>query len=66
MLYAMAIFATGYIIEFKPFIYGAISNWIIAAVCLFQPFQYQLLLLALAILLSYIIPGYMLRAKFGK
>ncbi len=66
MLYAIAIFATGYIIEFKPFIYGAVSNWIIAAICLFQPFQFQLLLLALAILLSYIIPGYMLRAKFGK
>lgn len=66
ILYAIAIFATGYVLEFKPLVYGALSNWIIAGFCLFQPFQFQLLLLALAILLSYIIPGYMLKAKYGK
>lgn len=66
ILYAISIFATGYILEFKPFLFGAVSNWIIAAICMFQPFQNQLLLLALAILLSYIIPGYMLKAKYGK
>lgn len=63
ILYAAAIFATGIVINFKPLIYGGASNWIIAGIAFFQGFENQLLLLALAILLSYIIPGHLLKTN---
>jgi hypothetical protein len=66
MLYASAIFATGMILKFNPLIIGGASNWIIAIISFYQPFEIKLLLIALAITLSYIIPGHMLKAKYQK
>ena len=66
MLYASAVYATGRVINFKPLIIGGASNWVIAIFSFFQPFEIKLLLIALAITLSYIIPGYMLKAKYNK
>jgi len=62
-LYGFCIFASGGIINFKPLIIGGIASWIIAIGSLFIAPQYTFLSIALSIVVSYLIPGYMLRNK---
>lgn len=63
VLYGLGTFVSGCFIQFRPFITGGILAWILAAVAAYVPYDYQMLLGAAAILVSYIIPAYMLRAK---
>ncbi len=60
ILYAIMLFIMGGILQFKPLMFGGITNWILSIVAFFNPFETQLLILALAVLLGYIIPGYLL------
>ncbi len=60
ILYAIMLFIMGGILQFKPLIIGGITNWILAIVGFFYSVEIQLLILALAVLLGYIIPGYLL------
>lgn len=60
ILYASMLFIMGGILQFKPLMFGGITNWILAIVAFFFPIEMQLLILALAVLLGYIIPGYLL------
>jgi hypothetical protein len=62
--YGVWLFISGGALKFKPIIYGGIINWILAVVAIFVTFKMQLIILALAVLLGYIIPGYMLRNKY--
>jgi hypothetical protein len=64
IMYAIWGFISGGALRFKPLIWGGIINWVIAITCFFVTFQYQLLLLALAVLLGYIIPGHILKSKY--
>lgn len=66
MIYGMWLFVSGAAIKFKPLIIGGIINWILCIVSLFYVFEVQLLLLASAVLLGYIIPGHLLKNKFLK
>lgn len=59
LFYGMGTFISGKFLQFRPLIIGGIFNWILAVACLFVPYDYQLLLAALAILTSYIIPGHL-------
>lgn len=63
ILYASMLFIMGGILQFKPLMMGGITNWIIAVAAFFFPIEMQLLLLALAVLLGYIIPGYLLSRR---
>ena len=63
LLYSIGCFVTGRILKFKPLVWGAIANWMLAIVSTFASYDYNILILALAILVSYIIPGYMLRKE---
>lgn len=63
MLYAMMTFVMGGILKFKPLIIGGAMSFPISAIALFFPFVDQILLLALSVLLSYIIPGHWLMMK---
>ena len=45
---------------------GGICNWIIAIAAVYVEFDIQLLLLALAVLVGYIIPGHMLSNHYKK
>ena len=47
-------------------IYVPQINWILAVASFFAAFDLQLLFLALAVLLGYIIPGYLFRRKYGR
>lgn len=62
-LYGVGTVTTGGIIRFWPLQLGGWLTFIIAAVALFVKGPTLLLLLALALLVSYIIPGHLLRAQ---
>ena len=63
VLYGLGTFVTGSVIKFKPLIIGGIISWILAVVGVYLQYDYQILMGALAILFSYIIPGHLLRNK---
>lgn len=66
MLYSIGCFVTGRILKFPPLVWGAIAGWLLVIVTLFAGYDYNILVLALAILVSYIIPGYLLRSEHKK
>lgn len=57
----LATYITGRIIRFSPLKWGGIIFFLFAVVAVFVVNEYQLLVNAAAIVLGYIIPGYMLR-----
>lgn len=61
MLYGFATFISGGMLRFKWLIGGAVVAWIIAIVSVFQDYGTQMLLVAATILLSYLIPGILLK-----
>lgn len=65
VLYGLGTFVSGGILKFKPLIIGGILAWLIAIVAFFIQSEVQLLLMAFAIIVSYLIPGYMLKIRFG-
>ncbi len=67
ILYAFWMFSHGSAIRFQPLIIGAIVNWAAAlAIFLTPDFFNKMLISAIAILIGYLIPGYMLRNQFQK
>lgn len=66
LTYGTWLFISGGAVKFQPLIFGGIINWILGIAAFYVGFEIQLLLIAAAVLLGYIIPGYMLKAKFKK
>lgn len=66
LMYAIGTFVTGSLIRFKPLVIGGLINFALAVVSIRFNYDDQLLIGALAVLISYIIPGHMLRAKYQK
>lgn len=64
-LYSMGTFISGGVLKFKPLKAGAIISWVIALAAMFVDFKFQLLLLALSIIIAYLVPGYMLKHKYN-
>lgn len=64
ILYGIGTFISGGLMDLKVMKAGAICCWVIGAVEFYTKFEYQLLLLALSVILSYIIPGYILKNRF--
>lgn len=60
-MYGLGIFVSGGVVDFKPLIIGGIISWMAAVLTFFQPYTLQLLLVSVVIIVSYIIPGHMLR-----
>jgi len=63
IIWAIGLFSSGALIRFKPLMYGAVLNWILAIFAFFVAFDVQLLLIACSMLFSYLVPGYMLQAQ---
>jgi hypothetical protein len=63
MLYGLGTFVSGGFIKFKPLIIGGIIASCLAVGAAYVEYDYQMLFGAGAILVSYIIPAYMLRYK---
>ncbi len=67
-MYGFGTFVSGGILQFKPLIAGGVASMVLAVLAIFLPiitesFSNVLLLLCISIVISYLIPGYMLRAK---
>lgn len=64
-VYGIPIFLSGIILRFKPLIVGGIGCWVLCIITTFiQSFDYQFLMIPVAMLIAWIIPGYLLRAKY--
>jgi uncharacterized membrane protein len=63
-LYGMPTLLSGIILRFRPLIYGAVGCWVLSIGSLYTPYEYQLLFLSAAMIIAWIIPGYMLRARY--
>lgn len=65
-LYGMPTFLTGIIIRFKPLVAGGIGCWILSIIAPFIYWDYQLLLVSVAMVIAWIIPGHLLRSRYKK
>ena len=64
-IYGMPVFLTGIIVRFKPLTIGGIACWALCIISTFiKIYDYQFLLIPVAMLVAWIIPGYLLRAKY--
>ena len=63
-LYGMPVFLSGVILRFRPLQFGGIGCWLLSVLTTFLEYDYQMLMLAVAMVIAWIIPGYMLRAKY--
>jgi hypothetical protein len=63
VMYGMGIFISGGVISYRPLIIGGVIAWSAAVVSYFQPYNVQLLLMTATVIVSYIIPGHMLRTE---
>ncbi len=63
VLVGFAIFVSGSLLHFKPLLLGAAAAWAAAASCAFLTMNEQLLAMSIAMVLGYLLPGYLLNAK---
>lgn len=66
VLYGMPTFLSGIILKFKPLVLGGICCWILSVFSVFISMEYQLLLIAVAVIAAWIIPGFILKQNFKK
>lgn len=66
LLYAIGTFTTGCFIEFKPLIIGGALCFALSLLSFFLKENAQLLMIALSVLVSYLIPGHALKNKFKR
>jgi hypothetical protein len=63
---AVPTFLTGIMLRFKPLLYGGINFWIFGIICFLVDNQTQYLVGGFAILLGYLVPGYLLKSIHEK
>lgn len=63
LISAVPTIVSGVIIKFRPLIIGGISFWVFGILCFLAGDPWQFLLGALAVILGYLVPGFMLRYK---
>ena len=61
-----ATFVSGIMLRFKPLQFGSIALWLGAVVCLALPMEEHILVQVAAIVLGYLLPGYMLNRRKNK
>ena len=66
MLYAIGTYISGSLISFKPMAYGGAACLVLVVITPYLRYEEQILSAALAILISYIIPGHLLRNHYRK
>jgi len=66
IVYGIPTFLSGVILRFRPLVIGGLSCWALSILSTFIGYDFQLLLLSAAVLIAWIIPGYLLRARFKK
>jgi hypothetical protein len=66
VMYAIGSFVSGRALKFSPLVWGSVGCWLLAIISTFTSFDVNILLGALAVLISYIIPGHLLRIQYLK
>ena len=66
LLYGIGCFVSGRLIKFPPLMWGGIGAWVLAAVSAYLDYDTNIIVTAGAILISYIIPGHLLRRKYKR
>jgi hypothetical protein len=64
LLYGIATFVSGGLLNFKPLIIGSIVSFFCAAASVYLGEAEQLLIISISLFASYIIPGHLLRAEY--
>jgi len=64
VMYGMPTVLSGVILKFNPLKIGGICCWLLAILSTLVMYEFQLLLIAVAVVAAWIIPGYLLKAKF--
>lgn len=62
-MYGLGLFVSGAVLRFKPLIAGGIVSWIAAVTAFFMTYQVQLLIMAVTVTVSHLIPGYILKKE---
>jgi hypothetical protein len=65
-LYGMPTFLSGVILRFRPLRIGGICCWALSVATTFVPYDYQILMLGLGVAVAWILPGYILKARYKK
>ncbi|UYZ61678.1 hypothetical protein [Hymenobacter weizhouensis] len=65
-LYGLGTFATGTALRFRPLVWGGAACWVLATAAFLVSFDVQLLLVAAAVLVSYIVPGHLLKNQYRR
>lgn len=63
LFYGIGTSVSGALLQFRPMVLKGASCFVLAAIAAYIPYDLQILLTAFAILISYIIPGHLLRAR---
>lgn len=66
VLFGLGTFVSGGILKFRPLIVGGLISWVIAIIAFLIQSELQLLLMSVAIVIAYLVPGYMLRYRNDK
>jgi hypothetical protein len=66
ILYGMPTFLSGIILQFKPLIAGGICCWVLSGLAVLLPHDFSVLLISVAVIIAWIIPGYLLRGRYKK
>lgn len=67
ILYGFWMYIHGSAIRFRPLLVGAFVNWAAAiAIFLIDDVRYDMLVSAVAVLVGYLIPGYLLKAEYKR
>ena len=64
LVYGIPTFLSGFVMRFTPLKLGGIACWLLAIASTFVTPVYYLIFIAVAVLIAWIIPGYLLRKKF--
>ena len=64
VLYAIPTFLSGGILKVKSLMIGGICCWLLAVISIFIPVEFHILLISVAVLIAWIIPGIIMRKKY--
>ena len=64
ILYGIGTYVSGCLIKFKPLLYGGIACFPLALLCAHVGFDARILVMSFALLISYIVPGHLLRLQY--
>jgi hypothetical protein len=63
LCYGMPTFLSGFFLRFRPLVWGGVACWVLAVTAGEVNYHYHPLFVAVAVVLAWIVPGYILKAR---